>query len=225
MDAQISGSGQSDPDLIRYSVETIQPEDSVMAYARSNAESRGISAAEISAIEARHLEILVRMSGARRAVEIGTRAGYAGIAIARGLGAGGRLHTFELDPHHAEVARHAIGQAALLAEVVIHVGPALENLPDINKEAPFDFIYIDADKIAYPEYLTWATAHLRVGGAIVADSTFASGKIHRSFDLAPEEEKVVKALREFNQIVASSGRFRSTILPTFSGMTVAIKIN
>lgn len=216
---------QSDPNVIKYAYETFRPEDDLLADVRENAERRGLPPISVGKFDALHLEILARMMGAKKAVEIGTLGGYSGIALARGLGPGGKLFTFELDPHHAEVANQAFAQAQLLSDVSVHVGPALENLPRIAHEAPFDLVFIDADKVNYPAYLAWATDHLRVGGAIIADNTFAWGKIHQSFDLPPEKEKSVAALREFNQIVTTSGRYRSTILPTSSGLTIAIKIN
>ena len=216
--------GQSDPELAHYAYDVFRPEDETLLQARRSAESRGLPTISLDPFEARHLEIFVRMMNAKKAVEIGTLGGYSGIAIARGMGFGGKLHTFDLHPHHAEVARQAFERANLVASVVVHAGPALENLPRIAHEAPFDLVFIEADKANYPRYLSWATDHLRVGGAIIADNTFAYGKIHRAYALDGSDLKEVNALREFNHIVATSGRFRSTILPTEQGMTVAIKL-
>jgi caffeoyl-CoA O-methyltransferase len=220
----IKNYGQDNEEIGKYVYETLQPEDEFLAFARQNAETRGLPQIQVSPTDARHLEVLVRLLGAKKSVEIGTLGGYSGIAIARGMGAGGRLHTFELDPHHAEVAKAAFQHARLMAEIKIHEGPALENLPSINNQAPFDLVFIDADKVNYPRYLAWATDHLRIGGAVVGDNTFAWGKIHRAFDLPADEAKPVNALREFNHILATSARFRTTILPTGEGMTVAVKI-
>jgi len=218
------GFGQCDPKLVEYACETFQPEDEILAFARENAERRKLPPIQVGAFDARHLEVLVRMTGARRAVEIGTLGGYSGISIARGLVPGGRLHTFELEPHNAEVARQAFARAGLSSEVITHVGPALESLPSITTEAPFDLVFIDADKVNYPKYLAWASDHLRMGGVVIADNTFAWGKIHQVDGLSAEEEKAVMALREFNHIVATSDRWRSTILPTAEGLTVAVKV-
>jgi caffeoyl-CoA O-methyltransferase len=217
--------GQSSDEIAAYVYETLQLDDEALAFAHQNAVARGLPEIQVSPADARHLEILVRLLGAKKAVEIGTLGGYSGISIARGLGAGGRLHTFELDPHHSEVARTAFQHARLMAEIKVHEGPALENLPRINNEAPFDVVFIDADKWNYPRYLAWATDHLRIGGAVIGDNTFAWGDVHRAYDLPPEKAKAIAALREFNQTLASSARFRTTILPTGEGMTVGIKIS
>lgn len=217
--------GQANPDVVRYAYDEFQPEDSILSHAREHARQKGLPEIEVGAFDARHLEVFVRMLNVGKAVEIGTLGGYSAITIARGMRPGGKLHTFELDPHHAEVAKQNIAQARLLADVVVHVGPAMENLPSVAHEAPFDLVFIDADKGNYPKYLAWATDHLKVGGAVIADNTFAWGRIHRHYDLSPGEARAVSALREFNHIVAHSGRFRSTILPTGEGMTIAIKVN
>lgn len=219
------GFGQSDPDIVAYAMDLFQPEDEVLARTREMAESHGLPPIQVGAFDVRHLEVLVRMTNAKKAVEIGTLGGYSGIAIARALGAGGKLHSFELEPKHAEVARNAFEKAQLAAVVVVHVGPALENLPSIEKEGPFDVVFIDADKLNYLRYLEWAMNHLRVGGVAIADNTFAFGEIHRASGVEPKREKIVNALREYNRAVATSARFRATILPTAEGLTVAVKIS
>lgn len=215
---------QSNPAVIAYAYETFRPEDEVLAAVRKEAERCGLPHIAVGSFDALHLELLVRMMGAKKAIEIGTLGGYSGVAIARGLGAGGKLHTFELDPFHAEVASRAFANSQLLAEVIVHSGPAFENLPSVVSEAPFDLVFIDADKTSYPRYLEWATDHLRVGGVVIADNTFAWGRIHESYDLPPDISAAVAGLRAFNETVVSSGRYRATILPTGEGLTVAVKL-
>lgn len=109
-------------------------------------------------------------------------------------------------------------------QVRMHIGPAIENLPRISREAPFDLVFINADKKRYPDYLRWATDHLRLGGVIIAENTFAHGRI-QSHDYSDDRDrKEIEGLREFNRLISDSGRFRATILPTEEGMTVAVKI-
>lgn len=215
------GFGQSDPDVVRYAYRVFQPEDACLASVREQARAKGLPDIALSPFDSLHLEVLVRMSGATRAVEIGTLAGYSGISICRALPAGGVLHTFESNPYHAEVARANFEQAGLADKVRLHVGPALENLASIEREGPFDLVFIDADKHNYPEYLRWATDHLRMGGVVIADNTFGWGQIH---DTGGEVQKPMEGLRRFNELVAQGGRFRATILPTGEGMTVGVKV-
>jgi caffeoyl-CoA O-methyltransferase len=216
--------GQGDDAIAHYVQDLFCPEDETLARVRANAKKEGLPEIQVGVFDGRHLEILTRMLGAKKAVEIGTLGGYSGISISRGLGAGGKLHTFEISPHHATVARRCFDSAQLEAEVVIHVGPAVDNLASIDSEGPFDLVFIDADKVNYPNYLKWATENLRVGGAVIGDNTFAWGHIHETKDVPQDREISVKALREFNKTLATSSRFRSTILPTAEGLTVGIKL-
>src|SRR6185436_18698355 len=151
---------KADDKLTRYLTRVFKPEDSLLKEARERSLKAGLPEIQVGPMDALHLEVLARACGATRAVEIGALGGYSGIALARALGKGGRLHTFELDPKHAEVARESFRKAGVLDRVQIHVGPALERLPDCEKDAPFDLVFIDADKESYPAYLAWAADHL-----------------------------------------------------------------
>ncbi len=220
------GFGQADPGLVQYALDVFRPEDEILLQTREESRRKGLPEIEVGEFDGLHLEILTRMAGALRVIEIGTLGGYSGISICRALPPGGVLHSFELDPHHAEVARLNFSKAGCLAKVTIHVGPALENLAKIEQEGPFDLVFIDADKVNYPAYLAWATNHLRMGGSVIADNTFGWGKIHHYDDgQGDAESRSLQGLREFNKTIAQSGRFRATILPTSEGLTVAVKIH
>ena len=210
--------GGREEKLVRYLGRVFRPEDAVLRETRERSLRAGLPEIQVGGMDALHLEVLTRAVAARRAVEIGTLGGYSGTAIARGLAKGGRLHTFELEPLHAEVARESFKKAGVLDRVDIHVGPALERLPDIESEAPFDLVFIDADKVRYPKYLAWAADHLRVGGVVLGDNTFAFGEI-----VDGKSEGAV-ALREFNRELAQGGRFRATLLPTGEGLTLGVKV-
>jgi caffeoyl-CoA O-methyltransferase len=210
--------GGREEELVRYLDRVFRPEDAVLRETRERSLRAGLPDIQVGGMDALHLEVLTRAVGAEKAVEIGTLGGYSGTAIARGLARGGRLHTFELEPRHAEVARESFRKAEVLDRVVIHVGPALERLADIEGESPFDLVFIDADKERYPAYLGWAADHLRVGGIVLGDNTFAFGEI-----VGGRGEGAV-ALREFNRELAQGGRFRATLLPTGEGLSLGVKI-
>jgi caffeoyl-CoA O-methyltransferase len=161
--------------------------------------------------------------GARKAVEIGTLAGYSGVCLLRGMGEQGFLHTFEIEPKHAEVARESFERAGFSKRVRIHLGPALGRLRDVEAERPFDLVFIDADKTGYPEYLAWAEEHLRAGGLLLADNAFGFGLIHDLRDQGADQRSM-EALRRFADRLANGGRFRATILPTEEGLAMGIKI-
>src|SRR6185295_1541856 len=101
------------------------------------------------------LEVLSRVAGARRAVEIGTLGGYSGVSILRGLTADGILDTFELEEAHVRVAEESFRRAGFEGRARIHLGEALVELCTIEREGPFDLCFIDADKEGYPQYLDW----------------------------------------------------------------------
>jgi caffeoyl-CoA O-methyltransferase len=205
-----------DEGIARYVERTFRPEDEVLREVRERCAREGLPDISLSAMDALHLEVLTRACGARRAVEVGTLGGYSGIAIARGLAGGGRLDTFEIDPHHAEVARESFRRAGVLDRVEIHVGPALERLRAFRGDV--DLVFIDADKEGYPDYLAWASDRLRIGGLAIGDNTFAWGGIVEGKDSG------ARALRAFNEAMASGGRFRATVLPTGEGLTVGVKV-
>jgi len=209
--------GREDP-LSTYLLQVFRPEDPVLREIRERSTREGLPDIQVGTMDALHLEVLTRAAGVRKAVEIGTLGGYSGTAIARGLAPGGHLHTFELEPPHAEVARKSFEKAGILGQVTIHVGPALERLRGIQKDGPFDLVFIDADKEGYPAYLAWAAEHLRVGGMLLGDNTFAFGEI------VDGQGPGARATRDFNRELAQGGRFRATLLPTGEGLTMGVKL-
>jgi len=210
--------GGREENLVGYLNRVFQPEDAALREARERSLKAGLPEIQVGSMDALHLEVLTLAVGAKKAVEIGTLGGYSGTAIARGLGKGGRLHTFELEQKHADVALETFRKAGVADRVQIHLGPALERLPDVEGEAPFDLVFIDADKEGYPAYLSWAARHLKVGGVVLGDNTFAFGEI------VDGRSAGAKALREFNRELAQGGRFRSTLLPTGEGLTLGVKV-
>ena len=141
----------------------------------------------VSPLQGRLLELLARMAGARRILELGTLAGYSTRWLARALPDGGSIVTLEADPGYAEVARANL--AGLPVEVI--AGPALETLPGLD--GPFDLIFIDADKRSNPEYLRWALRLSRPGTVIVADNVVRAGAVVDGDD--PSARGVTRRLR------------------------------
>lgn len=211
--------GQTDPALVRYAHEVFRPDLRLFEEVDARTRAQAMPPIHVSPFDALHLEVLTRAIGARRAVEIGTLAGFSGVAIARGLGPSGRLYTFEYEPSHAEVARETFRAEGLADQVELLVGPALARLPEIEPHGPFDLVFIDADKAHYPEYLAWAEAHLRVGGVVLGDNAFAWGGVVSE---APDED--ARGILAFNQRLAAGGRFRATMLPTGEGLAMGVKV-
>ncbi len=211
--------GQSDPDLEAYVYRAFAPEDDLLRDVRARTAAAGMPDIQVAPLDALHLEVLVRAAGAKKAVEVGTLAGYSGVAILRGMGDGGVLHTFELVPRHAEVARETFRRAGFEKVAHIHVGPALERMREIEGAGPFDVVFIDADKRGYPAYVEWAAANLRMGGIVLCDNAFLFGRVTES-----SSDPEVLAMRRAHEILAHSGRFRSTMLPTGEGLALGVKV-
>lgn len=210
--------------IAEYVLKVFKPEDPLLADVRKRAEAAAIPSIHVGKMDGLHLEVLTRASGALKAVEIGTLAGYSGVCLVRGMGPRGKLYTFEYEARHAEVARETFRKAGVEGQVEILVGEAFKELPKINQHGPFDLVFIDADKISYPKYLKWAAENLRVGGMLIGDNTFAWGMIaDEEFDNS-EDEAAARALQAFNLEASQSGRFRATIFPTGEGLTVAVKV-
>src|SRR3954469_8000385 len=142
----------------RYVADLLVPTDPALDAALAANAAAGLPAHDVSPAQGLLLEILARMCGARRILEIGTLGGYSTIRLARGLAPGGRLVTLEYSPKHAEVARANLARAGLEDVVEVRVGRALDTLPELAAEspAPFDLVFIDADKAPYAQYLDWA---------------------------------------------------------------------
>jgi caffeoyl-CoA O-methyltransferase len=214
--------GNSDAKMEAYVQREFAPEDPFLADVRARQRSAGLPDIQVAALDGLHLEVLTRASRAERAVEIGTLGGYSGTALLRGLGPRGFLHTFEIDPRHAELARETFRRAGLERQVRVHVGPALERLADIEPEGPFDLVFVDADKQSYGDYVAWAAEHLRLGGVVLLDNAFLFGQI------ADEPEGEMKAailgMRRAHDLLTRSGRFRATMLPTGEGLALGVRV-
>jgi len=194
-------------------------DDSALVYARDQSSRQGLPAISILPEEGRFLQFLVRACGARKAVEIGTLGGYSGIWIARGLLPGGKLYTLDKEPQHAAVARNNFAAAGLSEVVEVRVGEAIELLGDLDAEAPFDFVFIDADKAGYPVYFEWALNHTRGRGIIAAHNAFQEGSVAGT--MQDTEQSIL--MRQFNQQVAGDKRLVSTIYPAGDGTLIAVK--
>jgi caffeoyl-CoA O-methyltransferase len=215
--------GQGSVALARWAEEVFRPEDELLRELRARAAEEGLPPIEVGPMDGLHLEVLARAACAKKAVEIGTLGGYSGVCLLRGMGPDAFLDTFELDPHHAGVARHCFERAGVASQVRIHVGRAQERLKDVEPGGPFDLVFIDADKAGYPAYLAWAEEHLRVGGIVLADNAFAFGHVHEP-SWRGEDAEAIRPLRQFAERLASGGRFRATMIPTAEGLAMGVKV-
>jgi predicted O-methyltransferase YrrM len=156
--------------------------------------------------------MLAQIVGARSILEIGTLGGYSTIWMARGLRAGGRLITLEVDPKHAEVAQLNVARAGLRDVVDVQIGNAVEILPRLSAErrGPFDLIFIDADKPNIPTYFEWALKLSRPGTLIIVDNVVRDGAV-----IDPDSsDPSVQGVRRFIQLLGAESRASGTVIQT-----------
>jgi predicted O-methyltransferase YrrM len=195
-----------------YIADRLVHEDAALAAALIANAAGGLPPMDVSAVQGKFLNLMVRITGARRVLELGTLGGYSTIWMARALPADGQLVTLEYDPNHAAVARSNIERAGLSDKVTIHVGAAVDTLPVVAKQhpEPFDFIFIDADKPSNPIYLDWAVRLSRPGTVIILDNVIRDGKVLDPDDPDPR----IVGTRAAYHMIATHPRLSATALQT-----------
>jgi caffeoyl-CoA O-methyltransferase len=196
-------------------------EDDALRHTLVRSSEHGLPEIQISALQGKLLQVLAAACQARKILEIGTLAGYSGIWLARVLPADGRLITLEIDAAHADLARESFREAQVDDRAEVRVGPALEALPHLAAEGPFDLIFIDADKGAYPQYLTWAIQLARPGSIIVADNCIRGGTGLRVQEVDTAQPRDA-GIRTYNQHASSHPALCSIALPINTGMTISV---
>jgi len=175
------------------------------------------SGMQITADEGALLTMLVRLTGARSAVEVGTFTGYSSICIARGLADGGRLLACDVSGEWTDVARRYWAEAGVAERIELRLAPAAETLSALPAEPTIDFAFVDADKESYPTYYEELVSRLRPGGLVVLDNVLLGGRV---FDEAEQGERAT-AMRAVNDRVADDDRVDVVMLPLRDGVTVA----
>lgn len=176
---------------------------------------------QISAFEGKILYLLLKTLGARTAVEIGMLAGYSATWIARALGKGGKLYSFERTSKAVELFKQRIKDTDIEDRIEFIVGNANTTLANFTTQV--DAVFIDADKASYLTYLTHAKRILRPGGLLIADNVFLFGNVYE--EPSREVKAEIKAtMQEFNNQLANDPDFEAVILPTLEGLLVARKV-
>jgi caffeoyl-CoA O-methyltransferase len=175
-------------------IEAFAQEDDALRFAVALAKQHGLPAIQISPLQGKFLQFLAAACHAHYILEIGALAGYSAIWLARALPADGRLITLEINPLHVALTRQVLARAGLAERVEVREGNALDLLPDLIPQAPFDLIFIDADKKEGPAYLDRALTLSRPGTIIVADNSLPGGSRLR-FPEPGSDEAIVEYTR------------------------------
>ena len=198
-----------------YVTSLLAPPDEALDAALRAGEAAGLPQIQVSPPQGKLLYLLAKTIGASSILEFGTLAGYSTIWLGRALPADGRLITLEANPAYAEVATASITAAGLAGAVEVRVGPALDQLPQLEADGvgPFDLTFIDADKVHTPDYFAWALDHSRPGSLIVADNVVRDGRLA---DLS-YDEPAIAAQRRFHEQLAAEPRVEATTIQTVGG--------
>ncbi len=151
-------------------------------------------------------------------------AGYSTIWMARALPEGGHIYTVNKDPEHVKMANGFFARCECADRITQLSGDAHLVLPELAGKAPFDMVFIDADKISYPAYLDWAEQNIRKGGLIVADNSLLGGAAAEDAPPAGIPVTRWKNIRFFNERLADKNKYNASIIPTKEGLSVAIKL-
>lgn len=201
-----------------YAEEVFGRHDDHLAGLMDRAVDAGLPAIAVSADVGRLLKILVSLTEAKVAIELGTLGGYSGVWIARGLADDGRLYTVEYDDEHADFAQREFETAGVAGKVEIVRGPALDELPGLYHrlgDRSVDFAFIDAVKSEYVEYFKLLRPMMKVGSLLVADNVYATGAGWIDEGHGTDG---------FNRIVAGDADFEAVATPMREGVLIAKRI-
>lgn len=195
-----------------YYNELLLPEDKILSDVRQSAIEAELPPIAVSDAFGKYLELIVKISGAKRILEIGTLAGFSAINMARGLAEDGKLLTLEFDETAAEVSNQNFKRAGLENKIELWQGPALNSLEKLisEKSEPFDFIFIDADKENIANYLELSLKLSRKGTVIITDNVVRDGEV---IDMNSDDE-MVKGVQKGNEYISKRAGVSSTTIQT-----------
>jgi caffeoyl-CoA O-methyltransferase len=170
----------------------------------------------VGRIEGGFLATLVRVSGAKRILELGTFTGYSSISMATALPEDGRIITCDVDPDATGIARRYMDESGYGDKIEIRLGPALETIETLD--GPFDLVFIDADKPNYQNYYEAVLPLLADNGLLIADNVLWSGRV-----VDPDDDESTQAILAFNEHVRNDPRVVSVMLTVRDGMTLVQK--
>ncbi len=205
--------------------------DALDAYVRAHTEPPGPIArdliAETAALpmagmqigpdEAGLLALLVRISGARDLIEVGTFTGYSSLAMASALPEGGRLLCCDVSEEWTAIARRYWRRAGVADRIELRLAPAIETLRALPAGPQFDLAFLDADKERYPDYFAELVPRLRPGGLLLADNVLWSGAVADDTD----QRESTAGLRRFSQLAVQDDRLETVLLPAFDGLSIS----
>jgi caffeoyl-CoA O-methyltransferase len=205
------------PELLAYLHDWGARTDDVLDRVRDETGEMANAAMQVSPDQGALLTFLVRLIGARNALEVGTFTGYSAICIARGLPEDGRLTCLEVSDEYAAVAKANVDDARVSDRVEILIGPAQALLEAMPAAPDFDFAFIDADKTGYPAYYELVLERVRRGGLILLDNMLQGGRV-----LTRETENAA-IVDDLNRKIHADPRVDMAMTVSADGLTLVRK--
>ncbi len=209
------------PQVVEYLARIGGRETPVQTRLRQETEKRADGHMQVTAEQAASLQILVKLTGAIRCLEVGTFTGTSALAVALALPANGSVVALDISRDFTDIARPFWREAGVAEKIDLRIGPASHSLDDMiaAREGPFDFAFIDADKPGYDAYYERAMKLVRTGGLIVLDNMLLSGKVADPADM----DVSAAALRALNEKIFADERVEMALTTIGDGMTLCIK--
>ncbi len=206
-------------ELYNYILERFVPEDSLLNELISETEALNIPLIQISPEQGKFLTLICKLCNAKNALEIGTLTGFSGIHIARGLTENGKLVTVEIEQKHGDIAKKYFEKAGLKDKTEVVISPALDYMKIlIEEKRSFDFIFIDANKTNYPDYLEMALNLSHSGTAITMDNMIKNGRVIE--DAGDDED--LRFIQFTNNILSKDNRIETLLVPIGDGITLSV---
>jgi caffeoyl-CoA O-methyltransferase len=209
------------PEILEFIKQTHIPSSKSFDYAIRQIDVHDMPSIQVGPTDGRILQLLMSMIEARKVLELGTLSGYSGLWLLAGMKDDGRLFTIEADAKHAEVANDVFVHAGYGNRVTLINRQALDALDGLKSEAPFDAVFLDADKRNYDRYATWAFDHVRPGGLIIADNAYLFGYLNGQDPDNEWDSEAIENVQRMHRFLAQT--CLSVCVPTPDGMLVARK--
>lgn len=208
-------------ELYNYILDRFVPEEPLLDELLKETESLEIPLIQISPEQGKFLTLVCKMIRAKHALEIGTLTGFSGIHIARGLSNDGKLTTVELVKKHGETAEKYFKKSGLEDKIEVVISPALAYMKKlVSDKKQFDFIFIDADKVTYPDYFEEALKLSHPGTVIIMDNMIKNGRVVEDAG----DDADLKAVQQTNDILSKDKRADTLLLPVGDGLTLSVVV-
>lgn len=210
------------PPLYNYILQVSLRESPIQAALRQRTEPLEAAAMQIARDQAQFMSLLIKLSQARRALEIGVFTGYSALAIAQALPEDGELVACDMNRDWADIAQHFWREAGIRHKIDLRIAPALDTLDELlnqGQQGQFDFAFIDADKTNYLHYYERCLQLIRIGGLIVIDNVLWNGQVIDERDQTAD----TNAIRELNEFIRTDIRVDISMIAVGDGLTLALR--